>query len=150
MAKLRPDEKADTDVLLETYNELLAAHKELAELTVSMTDKLGFLSQAQRLAEMQAEKCGLNIEMQKWLISYSWNLGVKSYQTREGSERELARRFFQMSTQLLGSCEKRINEQMKAEGGYLESEELQQLKVFLDLVGPQISRIHQKVLYDIF
>jgi len=43
---------------------------------------------------MQAEKCGANIEMQKWMISYSWNLGVKCYQTREGSERELARRFF--------------------------------------------------------
>lgn len=50
------------------------------------------------------------------MISFGWNLGVKCYQTKDGSEKELARRFFQFSTQLLGSCEARISEQSKHGG----------------------------------
>lgn len=41
MAKLK--ELTDSEALAETFNELLAAHKELAELTVDSSDKLGFL-----------------------------------------------------------------------------------------------------------
>ena len=55
MAKLK-DLGTDVvpEVLAETFNELLAAHKELAELTITASDKLGFLCQASRLVEMQA------------------------------------------------------------------------------------------------
>lgn len=43
----------EPEVMSETYSELLAAHKELAELTTTLGDKLSYLSQANRLADMQ-------------------------------------------------------------------------------------------------
>jgi len=32
-----------TELIEETFNELLAAHKELCEMTLTMSEKLGFL-----------------------------------------------------------------------------------------------------------
>ena len=98
MAKLKEltsTEQVLQEVVEETYSELFSAHRELAELTTLLSDKLGFLCQANRLSDLSVEQnVRLNADLQKWMIAYAWNLGVKCYQQKEGSEKELARRFF--------------------------------------------------------
>lgn len=45
MGKLKElkEQAVETELIEETFNELLAAHKELCEMTLTMSDKLGFL-----------------------------------------------------------------------------------------------------------
>ena len=43
-----------------------------------------------------------------------------------------------------------MKERLKTDDGFLQDEDLQQLKAYIDLIGPQIAKIHQKVLYDIY
>lgn len=45
MGKLKElkEQAVATELIEETFNELLAAHKELCEMTVTTNDKLGFL-----------------------------------------------------------------------------------------------------------
>jgi len=83
-------------VIVETTNEVLAALKELTEMTTSSVDKLSFMQQASCLADSnRTAHFGddlSHLEYLKWMLSYSWNLGVQAYQ--RDSDRDLAKRFF--------------------------------------------------------
>ena len=90
-------------MIVETTNEVLAALKELAEMTTSSIDKLSFMQQASCLADsnrpaLLGDDLGY-LEYLKWMLSYSWNLGVQAYQRDQ--DRDLAKRLFQFSTHLL-------------------------------------------------
>ena len=96
MVKLRElpasEAEAFSEVTVETYGELLAAHKELAEISESSVDKLAFLSQGSRLADkclclydeaneqnlgnFNLSKGAFLLEQFKWMLSYAWNCGV--------------------------------------------------------------------------
>jgi hypothetical protein len=43
-----------------------------------------------------------------------------------------------------------MKERLRTDDGFLQGEDLQQLKASIDLISPQIAKIHQKVLYDIY
>ena len=83
---------------IETFNELLSAHKELIELSNEHADRFAFLSQASRLMDqalqlsLQASNMmsrneeqkmsfceddevdeQINLDFLKWMISFSWN-----------------------------------------------------------------------------
>ena len=123
---------------LESVTELLAAFKELTEL--SSTDKLSFLQQASCLADRCLQP-GFNLEYYKWMLSYSWNLGVQAYQ--RDSDKESAKRFFQFSTQLLLQCQRVCAD-------WPATDDVFQLKSYIDVVGAKMNEVHRKVLFDIY
>ena len=91
-------ELSDTDTInTEVFEELMCALKELTELTTSLSDKLAFLQQAACLSER-----ALMPNFMKWVLSYGWNCGVQAYQ--RDSDRDLAKRYFQLSMQTLQQC----------------------------------------------
>lgn len=61
----------------ELYNELLAAIKELIEISEKQNEKYLYLGQASRFVDKV--NFNVNLDYLKWLISFSWNYGVQLY-----------------------------------------------------------------------
>lgn len=67
----------------EGYFELLSAHKELIELLESESptnkeERLILVNQAFKFVEKANYEVG-NLDILKWIISYTWNQGVQLY-----------------------------------------------------------------------
>ena len=99
--------------------------------------------------ESDDEAC-LNLDYFKWMMSYAWNLGVQCFH-REG-DKDQAKRYFQFSSQLLLQVQKLLSERLSPSSGcsYQEKQTWQQLKLYIDVIGPRIEQVHQKVLYELF
>lgn len=69
-----PDYEGSANFQKEGFFELLAAHKDLIEVSENQQEKFILINQAFKFIEKANYE--VNLDFIKWLISYSWNFGI--------------------------------------------------------------------------
>ena len=75
------------------------------------------------------ERCNFEVDLDyfRWLISYSWNLGIKRY--KQGSDQ--AKIYIQFCSGLVNQLKVQVNKNLR-------EERWRNFDVFLEMVGPKM------------